>query len=191
MSDFVPESIDTVFFEEVLSERRIYSGRIFDFDELTVRFPNGSTGLRDVIRHPGATGIVALDASRRVLLTKQWRTALGKVAIEIPAGRLEQGEDPLKCAERELAEETGYTAGQWEHLTTIETCAGFCDERLHIYVARDLTTGETNFDDDEFVTHEWVELSTAVEGCFDGTITDSKTVVGLLMVGKKLGTCDS
>lgn len=174
--------------EKVLSERRIFSGRIFCIDELVVEHPNGNQGLRDVVRHPGATGIIALNDAGEVLLVSQWRTALNRVTVEIPAGRIEADEDPLVCAERELEEETGYRANSVQHLTTIETCAGFCDEKLYIYQATGITSGVRNLDDDEFVIFEWVDLDEAVRRVMDGRITDSKTVVAILMVAhtKKL-----
>ena len=181
-----PQWIDDSGLEErVLSVRTVQEGRIFNYEELTVEFPNGDVGLRDVIRHPGATGIVAINEKREVLLVNQYRTALGRVTTEIPAGRLEAGEDPLDCATRELEEETAWRAGSMERLATINTCAGFCDEALHIYIAHELTPGVLCLDTDEFVNQVWVPLDEAVAACKSGLIQDSKTIIGLLMVADR------
>ena len=173
--------------EEVLSRRTIHDGRIFTLEELEVRFPSGETGLRDVVRHPGAVGIIALNDRDEVLLINQWRTALGSVTTEIPAGKLEPGEDPRECALREFEEETGLAAGTLDYVTSITPAAGFCDEVLHIYVATDLTeaSGEHTADDDEFIDVRWVPLDEAVAACTGGLISDCKTIIALLMVAMK------
>jgi len=173
--------------EDVLSRRTLHDGRIFRLEELEVRFPSGATGLRDVVRHPGAVGIIALNDRGEVLLINQWRTALGRVTTEIPAGKLELGEDPRTCALREFEEETGLAAGAMDYLTSITPAAGFCDEVLHIYVASDLAeaSGDYAADDDEFIETRWVPLDEAVAACTAGLLSDSKTIIALLMVAMK------
>ena len=183
-----PEAISAA--SDELAERTIattplYHGRIFDLESQTVELPNGQTALRDVIRHPGATAILALNENDEVLLVDQWRTALGEVLREIPAGKLEPGEDPRNCAIRELQEETGIVAKRIEHLTTIATSAGFCDERLHIYVAHDLSQGATHRDDDEFMRVFWMPFDEALAACLDTSIFDSKTIIALTMYALK------
>lgn len=176
--------------DECLTERTIaatplYHGRIFDLEAQTVELPNGKTALRDIIHHPGATAILAINENDEVLLVDQWRTALAEVLREIPAGKLEHGEDPRECAIRELKEETGISAESVEHLTTIATSAGFCDERLHIFIARELTQGETHRDDDEFMRVLWMPFDEALTACLNRSIVDSKTIIALMMYALK------
>ncbi len=116
-----------------------------------VELPNGRVTGRDLVRHPGAAAVVALTETGKIVLVRQYRTAIDRVTVEIPAGKLDPGEDPLDCAKRELLEETGFSAGRIQYLTTIATTPGFCDEVIHIYMATGLTFSGANPDDDEFV----------------------------------------
>jgi ADP-ribose pyrophosphatase len=168
-----------------VSRRRSYTGRIIAVDTDTVRFPDGSTGELDMIRHPGASAIVpflsAPDArDPQLLLIKQYRYAAGQYLYEIPAGRLEPNEDPRDCASRELREETGCTAQQLDFLTTIYTTPGFTDERIHLFMATRLDEGDPSHETDEFMTTETMTLSNALRLIEDGTIIDGKTVIGIL-----------
>lgn len=168
--------------ETTTATETVYRGRIFTLESLTVTLPDGNAAKRDVIRHPGATAVMAFDPSDRVLLTNQWRTSLGRVSTEIPAGTLEAGEDPIACATREFEEETGLSAGPLEHVTSITTCAGFCDEVLHIY--RTATVGAASgahvADHDEFIETVWVPFDELVSAVLAGHVTDSKTAVAVL-----------
>ena len=168
-----------------VSSRRIHTGRIVHLDIDTVRFPDGSTGEMEMFRHPGASAVVPFLSDPRgedpqVLLIKQYRYASGGYLYEIPAGRLDPGEDPADCARRELQEETGCTAAQVERLTTIFTTPGFCDEQIHLFMAVGLTQGEHAREKDEFLEVETLPLSRALSLIESGEIRDSKTVVGLL-----------
>lgn len=168
-----------------VSGRRSYTGRIIAVDTDTVRFPDGSTGELDMIRHPGASAIVPFLSAPdgedpQLLLIKQYRYAAGQYLYEIPAGRLEPNEDPRDCASRELREETGCTAGQLDFLTTIYTTPGFTDERIHLFMATGLEQGDTSHEADEFMTTETMTLSSALRLIEDGTIVDGKTVIGIL-----------
>lgn len=167
--------------EKVESEDIAWTGRIFNVDRLRVREPNGREALRDVVRHPGAVAIVALTDDGRICLVRQYRTALGRVTVEIPAGKLDPGEDPLDCANRELREETGMRAQKMAFLTTIATSAGFADELIHIYMATGLSFAGSDPDADEFINVDLVELPELIDAVLDGKIEDAKTVVGALI----------
>ena len=171
---------DQALVEEVVSEDVSWEGRIFNVDRLQVRLPDGRTAIRDVVRHPGAVAVVALTDDGRICLVRQYRTALGRVTVEIPAGKLDPGEDPLDCARRELTEETGMAAQRVAFLTTIATSAGFADETIHIYMATGLSFVGSDPDADEFINVDLVDLSELVDAVLDGRIEDAKTVVGAL-----------
>jgi ADP-ribose pyrophosphatase len=168
-----------------LSSRRVYTGKVIDLDMDTVRFPDGSTGELEMIRHPGASAVVPFlsepdGEDPQVLLIKQFRYAADGFLYEIPAGRLDAGEEPEACARRELREETGCSAERIERLTTIYTTPGFTDERINIYMATGLERGDTAHESDEFMTIETVTLSAALERIRVGEIRDGKTICGLL-----------
>ena len=170
-----------------VGSRRVYTGRVLNLDVDTVRFPNGLTGELEMIRHPGAAAVVPVlspdDASDpSLLLIRQYRYAAGGPIWEIPAGRLEDGEEPEVCARRELLEEAGATAARWQRLTTIYTTPGFTDERIHLFAARDLSVNaeETRREPDEFMEVGPVAMSRVLEMIRDGTLVDAKTVVAVL-----------
>ena len=176
-----------------VSSKRIYTGRIVHVDVDTVRYPDGSTGEIEMFRHPGASAVVPFLSDPegddpQVLLIRQYRYATGGYLWEVPAGRLDPGEDPAHCAVRELQEETGCTAERVERLTTIWTTPGFCDEQIHLFMASGLTQGDARRERDEFLTVEPRRLSEALAMVERGEIRDSKTVVSLLYVaGFRLG----
>ena len=172
---------DAALAEHPLTEDVAWTGRIFNVDRLRVALPDGRTAIRDVVRHPGAVAVVALTDDGRICLVRQYRTALGRVTVEIPAGKLSAGEDPLECAERELLEETGMTAEKMAFLTTIASSAGFCDELIHIYMATGLSFSKSSPDADEFINVDLVEVDELVNAVLDGRIEDCKTVVGALL----------
>jgi len=168
-----------------LARRRIYTGRVVSLDVDTVRYPDGSTGELELIRHPGAAAVLPFASDPRgadptVLLIRQYRYAAGGPLLEIPAGRLAPGEDPAACARRELLEEVGVTAGRVEHLTTIWTTPGFADERIHLYWAAELTTGAPAREPDEFIEVVPKPLSEVLGLVRDGGICDGKTVAAIL-----------
>jgi ADP-ribose pyrophosphatase len=163
----------------------VYSGRIVNLDIDTVRFPNGSLGELEIIRHSGASAVVPFltdpDADdAQVLLIKQYRYAADGYVYELPAGRLDPGEEPEACARRELREETGCTARSFEYLYTMYTTPGFTDEKIHLFMATGLTMGDTGHESDEFLTVETVTLARALEMIRDGIIQDAKSALGLL-----------
>jgi ADP-ribose pyrophosphatase len=168
-----------------LASRRIYAGRVVRLDVDTVRFPDGSTGELEVIRHPGAAAIVPCASDPRaqdptILMLRQYRYAAGGPLWEIPAGTLEPGEDPETCARRELREETGVSAARLERLTSIFTTPGFTDEVIHLYLASDLTTGEVSRERDEFIEVVPQPLSRVLALIREGDVRDAKTIVAIL-----------
>jgi ADP-ribose pyrophosphatase len=168
-----------------LSSRRVHSGRIINLDIDTVRFPNGSTGELEMIRHPGASAIVPFlgdpaGDDPQILLLKQYRYAAEEFLYEIPAGRLDPGEEPIDCARRELMEETGCVAERVEHLYTFYTTPGFTDEKIHAFMAVGLKRGENRLEADEFITVETMTLSRALGLIEKGEIKDAKTALGIL-----------
>lgn len=167
--------------EELCSSQEEWRGSFLRAEKLKVRLPNGKTAFRDVIRHPGAVAIVALTQDSNIVLVRQYRSALERVTLEIPAGKLDAGEDALSCAQRELEEETGVRAGKMRYLTAISTAAGFCDEIIHIYMASELEFLEAHPDEDEFVRIELMPLAQLIDLVLDGKIEDSKTVIGALI----------
>ena len=167
--------------EQVQTEDTVWQGKFFDVNRLQVKLPDGRGAVRDVVRHPGAVAIVALTDDGRICLVRQYRTALGRVTVEIPAGKLDPGEDPLECAHRELEEETGMRAERMAFLTTIATCVGFCDELIHVYMATGLTFVASDPDADEFINVDLVPLPELIDAVLDGRIEDVKTVTGALI----------
>jgi ADP-ribose pyrophosphatase len=168
-----------------LESRRIYSGKVISLDIDTVRFPDGSTGELEMIRHPGASAVVPflsdpLGEDPQVLLIRQYRYAADDYVYEIPAGRLNSGEAPEECAARELKEETGCTADKLEHLFSFFTTPGFTDERIHVFLATGLVPGETKHESDEFLEVRPMLLSRALEMVQSGEIVDAKTALGLM-----------
>lgn len=172
---------DTDLHEIPRTEDTMWQGRIFDVNRLNVELPDGRMAQRDVVRHPGAVAIVALTDDGRICLVRQYRTALGRVTVEIPAGKLDPGEDPLECANRELLEETGMRAERMAFLTTIATGVGFCDELIHMYMATGLSFAASDPDADEFINVDLVPLDELIDAVLDGRIEDCKTVTGALI----------
>ncbi|MGD2134627.1 MAG: NUDIX hydrolase [Gemmatimonadales bacterium] len=182
MSDF-PRRIDT---------HRVYDGRLVRVDVDSVRSPDGTEFDLELVRHPGASAVVPLLSADSddpsVLLLRQFRYAASGTIWEIPAGVLEPGEEPIHCAHRELAEETGATARSMEHLTTIYTTPGFTDERIHLFLATGITPGDPSHERDEFIEVTALPLSRVLAMIRDGELVDGKSVVALLYVaGFRLG----
>jgi len=170
-------------FTEILIEKKeVYKGDFLVIENLKVKLPDGNTGKRDVVRHPGAVAIIAFMDNETILLVEQFRIALNKTMLEIPAGKLEKGEVPLECAHRELEEETGYRAGNLEYLGTIATGAGFTDEIIHIYKASDLFKGVKGGDEDEFIEVSQYKIDEVKAMIKNGKIIDAKTISSLMYI---------
>ena len=162
--------------------RNIYTGKVVTLNVDTVKLPNGVTIDLETIRHPGAAAVVPMKDDGTVVLIRQFRHAAGGFIYEIPAGKLSPGEDPLHCATRELEEEVGYRASSFELLSSIFTAPGFADEVIHVYKATGLIQGRQQLDHDEVLEIVEMPLTAAMERIVDGTIRDSKTIVGLQAV---------
>jgi len=173
--------------EKVIKTQSIYEGRVVKLALLDVELPDGKHSKRELVRHPGAVAIVALDAEQNVLLVRQFRIAAGKVLCEIPAGTLEPGEAPLICAERELQEETGYRPGKIEAMGGLYVAPGYTTEYIHLFLATELHESRLDADADEFIEVDRVPLRDAVAMIERGDIVDGKSIAGLLRVARMRG----
>jgi len=169
--------------EKTLESKRVYEGRIINLRLDSVVLENGNTAMREVVEHPGAVGIVALKENGDIVMVKQYRKAVEQVLLELPAGKLEQGENPLDCAARELTEETGYTAGDLRYLVSFYTSPGFSNEVMHMFLATDLKEGKNDPDDDEMVETVEISRDRAMDMILKGEIKDGKTIAGILLLG--------
>lgn len=179
--------------KDQLSSKRIYTGKVLSLDVDTVRFPDGSSGDLEMIRHPGASAVLPFlsdpqGEDPQILLIRQYRYAANGYVYEVPAGRLNKGETPEDCARRELLEETGCTASGVQFLTTIFTTPGFTDEKIHLFMATGVTVGDAKPESDEFVELQSQTISQALRMIQAGDIQDAKTIVTILYAaGFKIG----
>ncbi len=170
--------------EETIETRQIYKGNIINVESLTVTLPDGRTATRDKISHPGASVVIPMGSENELYMVRQFRKPIEKVTLEIPAGKLDAGEDPMECAVRELREETGLVAEKVEHVISIHSTPGFCDEVLHMYLATGLKEGPAAADEDEFITTEKIPVVKLVDMILNGEITDAKTIIGVLLADR-------
>ena len=168
--------------EKPLSQDYKYKGKIVNMRVDEALLPNGATALREVVEHPGGVCVAALTDERELLFVRQFRYPYGEVVCELPAGKLEHGEDPLLAGMRELQEETGATAATFTSLGKLYPTPGYCGEIIHLYLAEGLTFGECNPDDDEFLEAERIPLDEAVKSVLNGELPDAKTQVLVLKV---------
>jgi ADP-ribose pyrophosphatase len=166
------------FYEETLETKPIFQGRMISLQVDTVRLPNGETATREIVRHPGAVAVVAL-LGNKMLVVEQFRKPLNKVQVEIPAGKLDAGDEPEAAALRELEEETGYRARSISHLQSFSTSPGFAEEIVHLYFTDDLEKGEVHLDEEEFLTCEAITLVQAMDYIREGRICDAKTLLAV------------
>ena len=172
--------------EHRVSSKLVYDGKLLKVRSDSVRLPDGATAEREFIEHPGAVAVIALTDAGELVMERQYRYPLGRDMIEIPAGKIDPGEDPLATARRELMEETGYTAAQWRHMATIHIAIAYSNERIEIYLAKGLRQESAKLDDEEFLEVFTLPLATALAWVRGGKITDSKTVSGLFWAEKVL-----
>ncbi|PWB53462.1 MAG: NUDIX hydrolase [Nitrosomonadales bacterium] len=172
--------------EKQLSSRTVYHGGLLHVKEDQVQLPNGKSARREYILHPGAVVVIPLLANGDVVLERQFRYPLLRDLYELPAGKLDGGESPLVCGQRELLEETGYSAAKWQYLATIHPCIGYSNESMSLYLAQDLTEGAHQREGDEFLEIFTLPMHEALEWVRTGRITDVKTVIGLFWAEKIL-----
>jgi ADP-ribose pyrophosphatase len=172
---------------KVESTTLLHKGRVFRLERERLSLDNGNTVDLDIIRHPGAAAIVPLKDPHTILLIKQYRRAAGGYIWEIPAGTLNKDEDPVSCAYRELEEETGFAAKKMEMLGEIVPVPGYSDERIRIFLARDLVKSSQHLDRDEMLSVHEIALKDAMTMAQDGRIIDGKTIAGLFFVGLRGG----
>ncbi|MFJ7975220.1 NUDIX hydrolase [Peribacillus sp. JNUCC 23] len=165
------------FEEKTITSQSIFKGKIISLQVDEVELPDGNTSKREIIKHPGAVAVIAVTDEGKIIMVEQYRKAMERSLVEIPAGKLEPGEDPAHSAARELEEETGYGCAEMEHLTSFYTSPGFADEIVHMYVAHGLRKIEqpAGTDDDEFVELMELTLEEAVQYELEGKIKDAKT----------------
>ncbi len=167
--------------EKTIGSEKIFDGRVIRVRRDTVELPNKHTSTREVVEHPGGVAIVPIDNDGNVHMVRQYRYPLGRLCLELPAGKLEYGEDHKECGLRELGEETGMEAGKFEYLGVFCPSPGFCQELIHIYLATDLKQGKIHLDEDEFLEVEKYPLNDLIKMIHEGKIQDGKTVIGLLL----------
>jgi len=171
--------------EVLIESDKVFDGRLISVRKDTVKLPNGRTSTREVVVHPGAVAIVPMLEDGRVILVKQYRHAVRKILMEIPAGTLHPDETLEECALRELREEIGYSAGRLEKLTSVYLAPGYSTELIHLFLATDLQPAEGETDEDEFLKPVTLTLDEAIAQIADGEIQDAKTVTALLLVWSK------
>ena len=172
--------------ETCLDSAVMYDGSFIQVRKDNVRLPDGAVGSREYITHPGAVAVLALLDNGNLVMERQYRYAPQRVFIELPAGKIDHGEDILHTAQRELLEETGYVASEWIHLTTVWPCIGYADEHMEYFLARGLTQHKSKLDHGEFLEVFELSLPEAIEWIRLGKINESKTIVGLFWLEKYL-----
>ncbi|MDE7245483.1 MAG: NUDIX hydrolase [Oscillospiraceae bacterium] len=173
--------------EKTLSSEKIFDGKILHIRRDTVLLPDGNQSFREVVDHPGGVCVLALDGQNRALLVRQFRYPYMQLLRELPAGKLEYGEDPRQAAIRELREETGAVPGQFDSLGELYPSPGYCGEIIRMYLARDLQFGETHLDEDEFLDLERIPFAALVQEVLSGEIRDAKTIAAVLKAKILLG----
>jgi ADP-ribose pyrophosphatase len=174
--------------EKQIKREEIYDGAVLHVVKDRVELPNGQISVREICLHIGAAAVIPITDEGDVIMVKQFRYAHGRIFLEIPAGKLDStDEDPMECAKRELKEETGATAGKMTYLGTVDTTPALINEKISLYLAEELSFGECDPDDDEFVAVERIPLNKLVEMVMAGEIRDGKTQIAILKAARIKG----
>ncbi|OPH60841.1 ADP-ribose pyrophosphatase [Paenibacillus ferrarius] len=171
-------SLHNKFEEVTVTSEQIFKGKVISLQVDHVRLPNGEMATREIVKHPGAVAVIPLLGDKMIVV-EQYRKPLEKSQVEIPAGKLDAGEEPMKAALRELVEETGYRTENIKLVSSFYTSPGFADEIIHLYVAEDLVKGDANPDEDEFLECEAITLEQALQYMQEGRISDAKTIMAV------------
>ena len=174
------------FYEKQLETKTVYRGSIVNVRNDVAELQNDNRASREVVEHPGGVGIVPVAKDNKILMVRQFRYPMEEELLEIPAGKLGEGEDPFECAVRELSEETGCTAGKYVNLGAIYPSPGFCRETLHLYLALDLEYGEMHLDENELLSVEAIGIDELIGMIMANELKDAKSVVGIMMTKKYL-----
>lgn len=173
------------FEEKTLNSKLVYQGKIIDVYKDDIEIATGQKSIREVVKHSGGVVIIAFKDEKTILLVKQYRYPIKETVLELPAGKLEKGEDPFEAAKRELEEETGYCANKWESLGYINTSPGFSDEKLYLYLAQDLEFTHCHPDEGEIIQSNEYNLDSVLKMTKNGEINDAKTLCGIMRALQK------
>lgn len=168
--------------ENTLKEEIVYSGEFINISKLQVKLPDGNIANREVIRHPGGVAVLAFYDSETLIMVEQYRKAIDRVTLELPAGKIENKEEIIETAKRELEEETGYVSDKLEYLGKIVTAPGFCDEYIYYFKCEDLSSGFKGGDDDEFINVKKIKIDDIKKMIKNGDIIDGKTIAALMFL---------
>jgi len=174
---------ETDFYEQLLNSTRLFEGKVINLRRDEVELPNGKIGTREVVEHPGAVAVVPLTKEGNVILVRQFRHPVQQIMLEVPAGKLDAGEEPEACARRELAEETGFAANNLRKLISMYTTPGFSNEIIHLYLAEGLVKSDKRPDDDEFIHTQTYTPAQIHAMIASGEICDAKSLVALFLAG--------
>lgn len=176
---------DAHLIETTIGSERVFDGKLLHINIDSVALPDGSHATREYVVHPGAVMVIPVLDDGRLLVERQYRYPLQRVFVEFPAGKLDAGEDPLECGKRELLEETGYSASEWEYLGEFHPLISYSTEVIHFYIARGLTKGRAKLDEGEFLEILPMSLDEIKAGILANQITDSKTIAGVFWMMNK------
>lgn len=173
---------DQHLIEKSIASQQIFNGNFMKVMRDIVELPSGKQAEREYIKHSGAVAVFALDKENNIILERQYRTPVSQIMIEVPAGKIDAGEDYLTCGKRELLEETGYVSDEWDYLGEILPCIGYSTEKIVFYVAHNVVLTKANLDEGEFLEVYKQPLSELINDAYNGKITDGKTLAGLLLL---------
>lgn len=176
---------DAHLIETGLTSERVFEGHLLKINCDTVSLPDGGLAKREYVQHSGAVMVIPVLDDGRLVMERQYRYPLHQVFVEFPAGKLDPGEDPLECGKRELLEETGYSAAEWEYLGVFHPLISYSSEVIHFFIARGLTAGKSRLDDEEFLEIVPMQLDDLKAGILANQITDSKTIAGVFWLMNK------